>query len=189
MSDITGQENICCGGCGSTRPHVHYFGCPVIRYDTGDNNNTVTINKEDDMIEKAQDQHIRELEAAVKRLDDFNCDLDRDVESMKEHLAAARCNIARIAYLEKELAAANAEANRAGYVEHELQKRVNDLKEQLSLALSQTTRTPSVTEFKWVCPDDEQTSDLKKQISQLTYDNDILRKRIADILNIAKKDT
>ena len=43
MSGITGQENIYCDGCGSTWPHVHYLGCPKIRYDTGDHNNTVTI--------------------------------------------------------------------------------------------------------------------------------------------------
>lgn len=42
MSDITGQENVYCGGCGSTWPYVHYIGCPKIRYDTGGHNNTVT---------------------------------------------------------------------------------------------------------------------------------------------------
>lgn len=195
------------------------------------------------MIESAQAKHIRELEAEVNRLGDFNCELDREVENMKEHLATANYNIGelygaieatdklladiqkrvallenytavpdpndirvwpwprppsyrlsgdaddptvdelhdRIAYLEKELAAANAEANR-------LRKRVADLEGQLQIAQSEFTCSP-IKDIKWVSTADEEIESLKAEIHQLSYDRDTLAKRLADICNIAKKET
>ena len=100
-----------------------------------------------------------------------------------------------VIYLRDELAATNAEANRAGCEEKKLRKRVADLEGQLKLSLSyEWVELPKSKSFNWVareafencCKDVES---LKAEIRKLTYDRDTLAKRLADICNIAKKET
>ena len=134
------------------------------------------------MIESAQDQHIRELEDAIAATDKLLADIQQRVAQLENHTAAP--------WPHPPVYDASAVIKSFNNpTVDELHKRIKDLEEQLSYALEQTTRSPSVTEFKWVCPDNEQTSDLKKQIYQLTHDRDTLAKRLADICNIAKNDT
>lgn len=169
------------------------------------------------MIESAQDKHIRELEDALAATDKLLADIQHRVAQLENH-TASQDQINEIhawfAHLQQRVELCEQAQKGAIFCKpesiigivptqptydvyvatddptvDELHKRIKDLEEQLSYALDQTTRSPSVTEFKWVCPDNEQTSDLKKQIHQLSYDRDTLAKRLADICNIAKKDT
>ena len=145
---------------------------------------------------------IDEISDALAATDDVFADIQRRVAQLENHTAVpwphppvydASAVIKsfntptvdelhdRIAYLEKELAAANSEANR-------LRKRVADLEGQLQLAQSEFTCSP-VKNITWVSTADEEIESLKAEIHQLSYDRDTLAKRLADICNIAKKET
>lgn len=150
------------------------------------------------MIESAQDKHIRELEDALAATDKLLADIQQRVSALEwyKHLDSIGTSTPaswptndptvdelhdRIAYLEKELAAANSEANR-------LRKRVADLEGQLQIAQSEFTCSP-VKNITWVSTADEEIESLKAEIHKLSHDRDTLAKRLADICNIAKKDT